>query len=224
MAPIAIICMAALLVVNWLQYRKDYSDARRKVSVSLTNQLASEATIEDSRTLIKALIIAVITFVGFFVADIFNHMPPGVVALSGASLLIIWVRPDMHRMLREVDWTTLLFFIGLFIVVGGMEATGAIEWLASRVVAFAGDSLDRAAVLITWFAGIASGIVANIPFTVGADLGGNATYLGSAPNMVAVGLLAQAGLRLTFRRFVRDGVPVTIITLVLATLYLLLRY
>jgi Na+/H+ antiporter NhaD/arsenite permease-like protein len=158
----------------------------------------------------------------------------------------------MHRMLREVDWTTLLFFIGLFIVVGGMEASGAIEWLASRIILFAGDSLDRAALITTWVAGIASGIVANIPFTVaalpvadylttnisggsdsliiywalilGADLGGNATYLGSAPNIVAVGLLAQAGIRLSFARFVRDGVPVTFITLIIATIWLIIRY
>jgi len=133
-----------------------------------------------------------------------------------------------------------------------MEATGAIEWLASQVILLAGDSLDRAAVLITWVAGIASGIVANIPFTIaalpvadyltanipggtesriiywalilGADFGGNATYLGSAPNIVAVGLLAQAGFRLSFSRFVRDGVPVTVLTLIIATIYLLLRY
>jgi Na+/H+ antiporter NhaD/arsenite permease-like protein len=198
------------------------------------------------------LIVAAFTFAGFFVADHFNQMPPGVVALSGAAFLIVWVRPDMHRMLREVDWTTLLFFIGLFVVVGGMEATGAIEWMAAHIITFAGQSLDRAAVLITWVSGIASGIVANIPFTVaalpvadyltvnipggsgsriiywalilGADLGGNATYLGSAPNIVAVGLLAQAGIRLSFKRFVRDGVPVTVLTLIVATIWLLLRY
>jgi Na+/H+ antiporter NhaD/arsenite permease-like protein len=133
-----------------------------------------------------------------------------------------------------------------------MESTGAIDWLASRVILFAGNSLDKAALLINWVAGIASGIVANIPFTVaalpvadyltanisggsgnriiywalilGADLGGNATYLGSAPNIVAVGLLAQAGIRLSFIRFMRDGVPVTLVTLIIATIWLIFRY
>lgn len=200
----------------------------------------------------QVLVITPITFIGFFVADYYNHMPPGVVAICGAAFLVVWVRPNMHHMLREVDWTTLLFFIGLFVVVGAMEATGAIDWLATRIIHIADDSLDKAALLTTWVAGIASGIVANIPFTVaalpvadylsanipgalenrliywalilGADLGGNATYLGSAPNIVAVGLLAQAGYRLTFRRFIRDGVPVTIITLLIASIYLLIRY
>ncbi len=252
MAPVALICMAALLLVNWLQYRVEYGDASRKVSKTLTEQLESEAQIANPRTLWKATIIACLTFVGFFVADLFDHMPPAVVAMSGATLLIIWVKPDMHHMLRQVDWTTLLFFIGLFIVVGGMEATGAMDYLASQIVLLSGDSLDRAAMLVTWISGIASGIVANIPFTVaalpvadiltenitggggsrivywalilGADLGGNATYLGSAPNIVAVGLLAQAGIRMSFVRFVRDGVPVTILTLIIASLWLLLRY
>jgi Na+/H+ antiporter NhaD/arsenite permease-like protein len=252
MAPAAIICMAALVLANWFQYRGDYREAKRKVSAALTEQMASESQITKHAILRKALVVAVLTFVGFFIADFYDHMPPGVVALSGAAFLIVWVRPDMHHMLREVDWTTLLFFIGLFVVVGAMEATGAIELLASRVILFAGDSLNRAAVLITWVAGIASGIVANIPFTVaalpvadylsanipggtesriiywalilGADLGGNATYLGSAPNIVAVGLLAQAGIRLTFIRFAKDGIPVTVLTLIIATVFLLLRY
>jgi Na+/H+ antiporter NhaD/arsenite permease-like protein len=252
MAPVALICMVALVVMNWFQYRESYSDADRKVSQTLTEQLSSESEITDHRTLYKALIIALITFIGFFVADQFGNMPPGVVALSGAAILIVWVRPDMTDMVREVDWTTLLFFIGLFIVVGAMESSGAIEWVASRVIILAGESLDRAALLITWVAGLASGIVANIPFTVaalpvadyltanipggaeskiiywalilGADFGGNATYLGSAPNIVAVGLLAQAGIRLSFKRFVRDGVPVTVVTLIIATIWLLVRY
>jgi Na+/H+ antiporter NhaD/arsenite permease-like protein len=252
MAPIALVCMLALLGVNWLTYRKQYADAKQKISAVLVDQLEAESKIKNHDILRKAIIVGVITFIGFFVADRFSQMPPGVVALSGATLLIVWVRPDMPRMLREVDWTTLLFFIGLFVIVGAMEATGAIEWAASHIITFAGNSLDRAAVLITWVSGVASGIVANIPFTVaalpvadyltanisggsgsriiywalilGADLGGNATYLGSAPNIVAVGLLAQAGVRLTFARFFRDGLPITIVTLFIATIWLLIRY
>jgi Na+/H+ antiporter NhaD/arsenite permease-like protein len=214
--------------------------------------LASESKIINHTTLYKALTLAALTFLGFFVADKFNQMPPGVVAMSGAAFLIVWVRPNMHSMLREVDWTTLLFFIGLFVVVGAMEATGAIQWLATQIAILAGESVYRATMLTLWFSGIASGIVDNIPFTVaalpiadyltsilpgtseskiiywalilGADLGGNATYLGSASNIVAVGLLIQAGYRLSFGRFMRDGVPVTFVTLVIASIYLLIRY
>ncbi len=252
MAPVAFLCMLALLVINRLQYRQEYSESNKTISPNLLEKLTAESQIVNHATLFKALFIGTLTLVLFFVADFFDHMPPGVVALSGAALLIAWVRPDIDSMVREVDWTTLIFFIGLFIVVGGMEATGAIGWLATRILLLAGESIARATLLVTWVAGIASGIVANIPFTVaalpvidllsanlpgaaeskvldwalilGADLGGNSTYLGSAPNIVAIGLLAQAGYRLSFKRYMRDGVPVTIITLIIASIWLLLRY
>jgi len=252
MAPIATLCMIALIGVTWLLYRKDFAKTRKKVSPALIEKMEAESRITNRTTLYKALIIASLTLAGFFTADQFNQMPAGVVAISGAAFLIIWVRPDMHSMLHEVDWTTLLFFIGLFIIVGAMEATGVIHWLATRVAILAADSLHRASLLTLWISGIISGIVANIPFTVaalpvadyltsilpnaveskaiywslilGADLGGNATYLGSAPNIVAVGLLAQAGYRLSFGRFMRDGIPVTILTLIIASIWLLVFY
>jgi Na+/H+ antiporter NhaD/arsenite permease-like protein len=252
MAPIAIVCMFALILFYRFRYQKEFKKSAKEVSPVLLKQLESESQIENRTTLNKAMVVAFFTIVLFFVADIFDQMPPGVVALTGAVILVAWARPDMHRMLHEVDWTTLLFFIGLFIVVGAMEASGAINWLAERIAVLAGDSADKAALITTWLAAVASAIVANIPFTVaalpvadflsasflsasqsgivywglilGADLGGNATILGSAPNIVAVGLLAQAGYRVTFGRFMRDGVPISIITLLLASIWLMLRY
>ena len=252
MAPVAILCMLALLVINRIQYRKEYSGGKRVMAPSLVEQLASEAHIKDIPTLYKSLAVGALIFGLFFAAAFFDQMPPSVVALGGAAVLIAWVRPDINNMLQEVDWTTLIFFIGLFIIVGGMDASGAIVQLASYVLTLAGESLARASLITVWISGVISGIVANIPYTLaalpivdlltanlpgvgdnriiywslilGADLGGNATYLGSAPNIVAVGLLAQAGYKLTFKRFMRDGVPVTVITLIIASIYLILRY
>ncbi|MCJ7661831.1 MAG: hypothetical protein MUO67_22020 [Anaerolineales bacterium] len=252
MAPVAILSMITLLIINRIQYRKEYRQGKKSLSPVLVEKLSEESHIEDRATLYKALLIGSLTFIMFFIADQFGSMPPSVVAIAGAAILIAWVRPEMESMMREVDWTTLIFFIGLFIIVGGMEATGAIDWLATRIQILAGDSLERAVLLTTWGAGFASAIVANIPFTVaalpvvdyltltipgaaesgvlywalilGADFGGNATYIGSAPNIVAVGLLAHAGYRLSFSRFMRDGVPVTIATLIIATIWLFVRY
>ena len=252
MAPVAILCMLALLIANRIQYRKDYSLGKREMVPALVEKLESEAYIKDYPTLYKSLGIGVLIFGLFFAAAFFDQMPPSVVALGGAAVLIAWVRPDINTMLQEVDWTTLIFFIGLFIIVGGMDTSGAIVQMASFVLKLAGESLARAAMIMVWVSGVISGIVANIPYTLaalpivdlmsanlpgvgdnriiywalilGADLGGNATYLGSAPNIVAVGLLAQAGYKLTFKRFMRDGVPVTVITLIIASIYLILRY
>jgi len=252
MAPIAILCMFALLIFNRIRYRKEYASEHREMSPALVEILASEAQIKDRATLYKSLVVGVIIFGLFFVAAFFDQMPPSVVALGGAAVLIAWVRPDINNMLKEVDWTTLIFFIGLFIIVGAMDASGAIAQIAAYVLTLAGKSLARASLIMLWVSGIVSGIVANIPYTLaalpivdlmsaslpggtanriiywalilGADLGGNATYLGSAPNIVAVGLLAQAGYKLTFKRFMQDGVPVTVITLIIASIYLILRY
>jgi Na+/H+ antiporter NhaD/arsenite permease-like protein len=250
MAPIAILCLIPLLAVTTLMYRRDFADARERISPTLVAQLEADAHVTNRALLVKTAIVGAATLALFLTGDIFG-MPPSVIALTGAAILVAWVRPDMHHMLREVDWTTLVFFIGIFVVVGGLEESGVISWLAGVVGDLAGDSMIVATILMVWVPGVASGIVANIPFTVaalpiadyltatipgagngvlywalilGADLGGNSTYLGSAPNIVAVGLLAQAGYRLSFGRFMRDGVPVTLVTLVLATLWLLVRY
>ena len=251
MAPIAILCMIPFLVIISFLYRRELAGSKEQFSPALTARLEADAHITDFPLLRKAGLVGLLMMILFFTGDHFGGIPPSVIALSGAAILVAWVRPDMHRMLHEVDWTTLIFFISIFIIVGGLEATGVIAWMAGIIGDLAGDALKIATVLMVWIPGVASSIVANIPFTVaslpiadfltatipgadnmilywalilGADLGGNATILGSAPNMVAVGLLGQAGYRLSFGRFMRDGVPVTIATLILATVWLLVRY
>jgi len=250
MVPIALLCMVALAVMTMALYRRDFIGARSRLSPALVARLEADARIRDATLLRKAGVVGLGTMLLFLFGDLFG-MPASVIALVGAALLVAWVRPDMHRMLHEVDWTTLVFFICIFVLVGGLEATGVISQLAGAIGEWAGESQRLATVLMVWVPGLASAVVANIPFTVaalpiadyltatthagqnlaiywalilGADLGGNATYLGSAPNIVAVGLLAQAGYRLSFGRFMRDGVPVTLVTLLLATAWLLLRY
>jgi Na+/H+ antiporter NhaD/arsenite permease-like protein len=250
MAPIALFCMIVLLALTSILYLREFLGSRERLSPGLVAQMESAARVTDMPLLRKASLVGLLTVIMFFTGDLFE-LPPSVIALAGAAALIVWVRPDMHRMLREVDWTTLVFFIGIFVVVGGLEKTGVIAWLAGIIGDLAGDKLSIASVLMIWIPGVASGMVANIPFTVaalpiadyltmsipgaenhvlywalilGADLGGNATYLGSAPNIVAIGLLAQAGYRLSFGRFMRDGAPVTAATLLLATVWLLISY
>lgn len=252
MLPVAVLGMVVLLVTYRLIYRKEFSQAKNTLSEDLAKQLESESHLREQPTLYKAIVVGLLTFSLFFIGDCFDHMPPSVVALAGAALLIAWVRPDMHSMIRQVDWTTLIFFISIFIVVGALQASGVITWIASWVAVLAGESIHTASMLVTWVSGAASAVFANIPYTVaalpvadylfetipgasdslvlywslvlGADFGGNATFLGSAPNIVAVGLLAQAGYRLSFGRFARDGVPITVLTLLVASIYLLVVY
>jgi Na+/H+ antiporter NhaD/arsenite permease-like protein len=250
MAPIAVICMIILLIMTTIYYRQEFFGERKPLSAAMEELLEKGAQIKDRKLLRRTGLVGITTMIFFLVGDWFE-LPPSVIALTGAVALITWVRPDMQRMLREVDWTTLFFFIGIFIVVGALEQAEVITWLAGLINDLAAGNPTVAKLLMIWIPGVASGIVDNIPFTVavlpiadfltnsipgigenvlywglilGADLGGNSTYIGSAPNIVALGLLAQAGYRLSFGRFMRDGVPVTLVTLSVGTIWLLLRY
>jgi Na+/H+ antiporter NhaD/arsenite permease-like protein len=250
MAPLAVVTMLVLFGLISFVYRGEYFGSSFRPSPDLTARLEAEARITDLPLLRRSIILMVVTLGLFFTEDLIN-MPPSVVALIGATLLLVWVRPDVDHMLREVDWTTLVFFMALFILVGGIEEVGLIQLLAGSIADLAGDDLTLALLLMIWITGVASGIVANTPFAIaalpvadfltrtmpgaqsgvlywaliaGADFGGNATYLGSAPNIVAVGLCDRADYRMTFVDFLRVGAPITSITLVVANLWLWLRY
>jgi Na+/H+ antiporter NhaD/arsenite permease-like protein len=250
MLPITLMGMFILLgMTRWL-YKKEFRRKRKPPSTVLIAQLEARARITDSALLAKSLLLFVATLVLFFIADQF-HMPPAVVAILGSAMLLLWVRPDVGEMLREVDWTTLVFFMALFMMVGGIEEVGLIQIIAGFVKNVAGDSLLLAVLLMTWVSAVASAVVANIPFTaaivpvavfltqtipgaennvlywalaLGAGLGGNATYIGSAPNIVAAGIMDRAGYRLKFQDFSRVGVPVTFVTILVPTLWILVRY
>jgi Na+/H+ antiporter NhaD/arsenite permease-like protein len=242
--------MLVLFGLICLVYRGEYFGSPFRPSPDLLARLETEARITDFPLLLRSLILMGVTLVLFFTEDLIS-MPPSVVALIGATLLLVWVKPDVDHMVQEVDWTTLVFFMALFILVGGIEEVGLIQMVAGAIGHLAGENLTLALLLMVWITGIASGIVANIPFTIaalpvadfltrtipgaqsqvlywaliaGADFGGNATYLGSAPNIVAVGLCDRAGYRMTFVDFLRVGAPITFVTLVVASLWLWLRY
>jgi Na+/H+ antiporter NhaD/arsenite permease-like protein len=250
MLPISIMSALILLgMIRWL-YRKEFGREQAPPSKTLLARLEEGARITDPPLLRKSLFLFGITLILFFVEDMF-HMPPAVVAILGSTALLLWVRPDVSEMLREVDWTTLVFFMSLFMMVGGVQEVGLIQLIAESVRSLAGENLLLAAMLIIWVAAIASAIVANIPFTaaivpvtvylthtlpgaennvlywalaLGAGLGGNATYIGSAPNIVAAGIMDRAGYRLKFGDFSRVGIPVTFVTVLVPTLWIVVRY
>jgi Na+/H+ antiporter NhaD/arsenite permease-like protein len=250
MLPIAVMGMLILVgMTRWL-YRGEFDKEKGAPSQVFIEKLAADARITDQALLRKSLFLFVLTLGLFFAADLFL-MPPAVVAILGATALLLWVRPNVSDMLREVDWTTLVFFMGLFMMVGGIEEVGLIQLIAETVRHLAGESLLMATLLIIWVSAIASAVVANIPYTsaiipvavfltqalpgaennvlywalaLGAGLGGNATYIGSAPNIVAMGIMDRAGFRLKFGDFSRVGVPVAFVTILIPTSWILLRY
>jgi Na+/H+ antiporter NhaD/arsenite permease-like protein len=250
MLPIAIISMVILIgMTRWL-YREEFGGGGNPPSKALLEKLESDARITDPDLLRKSLILFIVTMILFFIEDIF-FMPPAVVAILGSTALLLWVRPNVNDMLREVDWTTLVFFMSLFMMVGGIQEVGLIQVIAEFVKSMAGDNLVLATLLVIWVSAFASAMIANIPFTaaivpvtvflahtipgaennvlywalaLGAGLGGNATYIGSAPNIVAVGIMDRAGFRVTFGDFSRIGVPITFVTVLAPTIWILIRY
>lgn len=250
MLPISVMGMVLLLIMTRWMFRDEFGGQQEEASSTLIKKLEDDAQITDPMLLRKSLILLGATLVLFFVADTFS-MPPPVVAIVGSTVLLLWVRPDVSAMLHKVDWTTLVFFMSLFMMVGGVQDVGLIELIAEGVKNLAGGNLLVAVLLMIWVSAIASAFIANIPYTaaivpvavfltittpgtennviywalaVGAGLGGNATYIGSAPNIVAMGIMDRAGFRMTFWEFSKIGIPITFVTLAVPTLWILLRY
>ena len=169
----------------------------------------------------------------------------------GATALLVWIRPDIEEMIEAVDWTTLVFFIALFIVVGAIQEVGLISLIADLIGRLVGSNFVLSMLTVTWASAVLSTVVANIPFTaamlpvvryltgivpgtpgqalfyclsVGSAMGGNGSLIGASANMVTAGIAERAGYPLTSVYFLKKGFPVLLITVGLATLWLLLRF
>jgi Na+/H+ antiporter NhaD/arsenite permease-like protein len=169
----------------------------------------------------------------------------------GAVAMLLWVTPDIEEMLAVVDWTTLMFFIALFISVGALQEVGLISIIATGIGNMVGQNLTAAILVIVWSAALLSGVIDNIPFaatmlpvvgylsrtipgaesdvlwyalSVGAAMGGNSTLIGSSPNLVTAGIAERAGFRITYLQFLKAGLPATVLTVAVGTVWLLIRF
>jgi Na+/H+ antiporter NhaD/arsenite permease-like protein len=208
--------------------------------------LDEPASITDSRLLWQSLGVLTLTIAGF-VLHTSLHLDPSIVALLGAGLLLFVSRVEVEDALREVEWPTLAFFMGLFVVVGGLIEAGVIDRLAQAAGGATGGRLLGGSMLLLGVSGVLSGVVDNIPYVatmspvveelvaeetgppaptvlwwalaLGSDLGGNATAVGASANVVVLGIAARAGHPISFWRFTRDGALVAAVTISLAALY-----
>jgi len=186
------------------------------------------------------------TILLFFVHEVIG-LEPGLVALIGACVGLLWVRPDFEGILKDIHWDVLLLFISLFVIVGGLEASGVIDVVGRGITALTGQGIYLAVIVVLWFGALASGVVSNVPFTiamlpilerlaaqgvyvaplwwalaVGVGFGANLSPLGSAANVMIVSLSESFGERLTFRRWLSHGSLIGLTGCVLGTLALLL--
>ena len=212
--------------------------------------LDNSKTITDKKLMIRSLITLFFVILGFMTHDI-THISAYVFAVAGASFLLLFEEPK--EIYKDVEWLTIFFFVGLFIIIGGFEATGGIDFLANKLIEFTHGSLTLATMLILWGSGILSGIIDNIPYTatmaplianvqhtipyagtghnpmwwalaLGACLGGNFTIIGAAANVLVSETATSKGHPISFIRFLKYGVIITVIALCISSAYLYLRY
>jgi Na+/H+ antiporter NhaD/arsenite permease-like protein len=243
--PISGIVLVAFLAQSWFFFRDDLKSEDGQI-VDI-DQLDFDSLITAPGLLIKALVVLLAVIIGFLLHGAL-HLEPASIALTGALLLLLWSKSDPHRILQEVEWGTLLFFVGLFVAVEAVVAVGLIEILAASMLDLTGGDATLTTMFILWFSAIASGIVDNIPYTatmipvvqslgevmpiqtlwwalsLGACLGGNFTLVGSAANVVVANMAEKGGFPIGFWKFVRYGAATTVMSLVLGTVYIWVRY
>ncbi|MBN1265267.1 MAG: ArsB/NhaD family transporter [Anaerolineales bacterium] len=249
LTPGVLLAMVGLVLYSEYTYRHDLRPGG-SISESLYKKLQEGARITEPVQLQKAGVVFVIMLVLFLTGENL-HLPSSVIALMGATALLIWSRPDIDKMISAVDWTTLVFFIALFMVVGALQEVGIISLIAEWIGNLVGENLLLAMMAITWFSAILSMIVDNIPFAaamlpvvgylsaripgaendvlffclaVGAAMGGNGSLIGASANMVTAGISERAGFPITYTYFLKKGFPALLITVTLGSIWLVLRF
>jgi Na+/H+ antiporter NhaD/arsenite permease-like protein len=245
MAPLSALLLTLYLVAaRWLFRGKLGTDPDLAATFLALDE---RDMISEPRLLRLSLVVMAATLLGFLVHGIIGF-EPATVALTGAVTLMVVAREDPHDVLREVEWPTLFFFIGLFMLVAGVIEIGLIDAVADAIVAVTGGALGATTVLVLWASTLLSGIIDNIPYTatmipvvdqlsaghdsdalwwalaIGADLGGNLTIIGASANVVLASMSEREGHPISFGEFLRYGVPVTVGTVLISTLYLWVRY
>ena len=245
-APVGILGMFVLIGMLYLWFRKSTVTTEENRATVMRRNAA--AAITDSVLLKKCIVVFTFTVVGFLIHDLI-HVGPAFVVVTSATVLLLISRIDPHEVLEQVEWTTLAFFVGLFILVGGLEETGVTVIVREWLVDVSGGSDRNLAFMLVWFGGVTSAIVDNVPFTatmvevvrgvsdddlgtsplwwalaLGADLGGNATIVGASANVIVVNIARARGYPISFMHFLKYGAVISFLTLLVSTAYLWLRY
>jgi len=249
--PVVIVVMIAQILYNKMLYRREYHRAKVEDVPKMISFLREKYPITDHRVLTVGGSVLLGVVVLFILHGVF-HMEVSVAAMFGAGMIILLNRMDIVDLLeKEIEWPSLVFFIMLFIVVGGAEQTGILQAIADWILKVCQGNLTIAVLIILWVSGIASAIVDNIPFTatmlpitaflgktvpgaetgvlwwalaLGACFGGNGTIIGASANVVTTGIAEKSGYKISFYQYLKEAAPITILSLILASVYLLIRY
>ncbi|MBA2173479.1 ArsB/NhaD family transporter [Halobacillus locisalis] len=222
-----------------------------KALASELMNLNAHEHLKVSKLLVQSLSVLFLTIIGFIMHP-FVYMDITTIAVSGALLLLFLTDKelDVEHVFQEVEWVTLFFFMGLFMLVGGLETVGVIDELARGMVWISGGDMPITSMVMLWSSGLLSGVVDNIPFVaamipavqelrgygmmnvdpiwwslaLGACLGGNGTLIGASSNVVVAGLAASYNQPISFFRYALYGIPILILSLLISSVYIFFRY
>ena len=246
LTPVVVIILLIVVSVLALVFKnKLHADQDKMNAVA---QIDNSGTITNKNLMLRSTIVLALVILGFMLHDMI-HLETCVVAMLGASFLLIFEKPN--DILKDVEWNTIFFFIGLFIIIGGLEASGGIKLMAQWILDVTKGSQAATSMIILWASGIISGVIDNIPYTatmapmlveiektmgeaytfplwwalsLGACLGGNMTIIGAAANVIVSENAYKEGHPISFMRFLKYGVIVVAISLIVSTVYIYLRY
>lgn len=244
--PVFIILVVTIGVMLFIFRKQLHTSEERIQSIFELNEIEA---IKDWLLLKRSLIVLALTIIGFLLHQSL-HLESATVALLGAAVLMLVTNENPEETLLNIEWPTIFFFAGLFILVGGLVETGVIEMIARKALLITEGSLVRTGMLVLWLSAIASAFVDNIPFVatmipllqtigqlsslpmesvwwalaLGACLGGNGTIIGASANVIVAGIAERYGTPIGFMDFLKVGFPLMILSIVLSTLYLYLFF
>lgn len=247
LAPISLVVTGVTLLMLWWWYRK--SLIRHDGAAEAIMAFRPAEAITDKKLLIKSLIVIGLVLAGFITHSL-THLEGATIALAGAALMFLLTLNDPEHHLKEVEWTTIFFFTGLFVLVTGLEHVGAIRMMAESLLEVTGGDQTATTLIVLWGSAVLSAIVDNIPFVatmipliqdigtlsglalgplwwalaLGADMGGNATIVGASANVVVSGIAHREGHAIRFVEYMKVAAPLTFVALLLCTGYVYLRY
>lgn len=246
-APIVVIIMAASLLCFYLMFGRKLKVSNDAMQAVM--ELDENRAIKDKSLLIKSVVMIGLVVIGFMFHSSLG-MESCTIALLAAVIMMIVGKQDIEDVIMGVEWSTILFFIGLFVVVGGMEETGVIDQLATLLIGMTGGNMVLTMLIILWVSAIVSSFLDNIPFvatlipmilaiqaesgmdvtplwwalSLGACLGGNGTLIGASANVVLSGISNKNGYPITFMSYLKVGFPMMILSVAISMVYLLLRF
>ena len=249
LAPVVIIILVVITFLMQRYYKKELHVS--KDTINKINNFNEKDAIKDRKLMYQSLTVIGLVLSGFLFHDLIEF-PSATIALAGAALLLLISEAQPEQILKDVEWTTIFFFAGLFVLVGGMEKVGIIGWLANHTLNITKGHFMLTTLFVLWASALASTIVDNVPFvatmiplinaigqsagphfhieplwwalSLGACLGGNGSLVGASANLVVAGIAEKHKYKIGFKSFIKIGFPVMIISIVIATIYIYLRY